>query len=249
MNYLEARQALAGKLDIDYASIAQNGLFSDDDLKSYIQIACLKVWDYKMWDFTEGAKSYIMAAGDIANGYVDYPVDFQTGIAFNFVIGGQNCKPILFKDFLQWRTDFPTSKAYLYSQYKREVFFNPNLVAVSTVVDFYGKLRYQKLSNDADNLPFSPDTDNQEDSGNNIIVQLAFAEALDSEKKKNPAQATTERQAAYQLLDVIWKPVGESHGTEQSKNTAMFDVPDFFAGRNGRVAGSGLNNNTGKFDN
>src|ERR1035441_3547538 len=57
MTLLEAKQAVARKLDIDYSDISNNGLFTDADLQSYIQFGIMKAWDYKPWPFTQAVKT------------------------------------------------------------------------------------------------------------------------------------------------------------------------------------------------
>lgn len=59
------------------------------------------------------------------------------------------------------------------------------------------------LINDTDLLMFSPDSDNVEHNGNNAICQLAYAEALSSDKKRNPQQGKAERDDAIQKLELI----------------------------------------------
>ncbi len=57
MTNLEAKKAVARKLNIDYSDIADNDLFSEEDLQDYVQSGTTKAWDYKPWDFTEAAKN------------------------------------------------------------------------------------------------------------------------------------------------------------------------------------------------
>jgi len=87
------------------------------------------------------------------------------------------------------------------------------------------------LANPTDLLPFSPSTDVQQYSGNEAVVQLAFAEALMSDKKKDQNRAKLERDEAYATLDLLWKPFADSRATLQSKNRPMFTPPDFYRRR------------------
>lgn len=226
MTYQESKQHLARKLNIDYADIANNDLFSDTDLGVLIQLGVQKAWDYKFWDFTEGSKTATTQDTD----YYDYPQDFQSGSAFLLLVGGKEYKKINFQDYLKHFEDNPNSTYRYWSQRKRFIFINTNAYTVGDTFDVFGKLMPPVLSSSSDILPFSPDTDNQEHSGNEAIVQLAYAEALDSEKLKNPNQAETERKKAYQTLDILWKPFAEERALLQSTRP-FFNVPDFFGGR------------------
>lgn len=129
------------------------------------------------------------------------------------------------------------------------------LAAVGTYVDYItatttGKLiitptntsrfTISEISISADDkLPFSPDLDDLEYSGNRAIVHLAYAEALVSRKYNESDRATLEEAAAFNILKILWAPFAEARANSQSKDRPFFNVPDFF--------GSG-GQNTGKFD-
>jgi len=227
MTYQESKQHLARKLNIDYADIANNDLFNDTDLGVLIQLGVQKAWDYKPWDFTEGAKE----ATTLDTAYYDYPQDYQSGSGYLVTVAGKEYKKLLFQDYLKFKEDFPDGANRFWSEHKRFVFINQNAYSVGDTYCIFGKLMPPVLSSSSDILPFSPDTDNYEHSGNEAIVQLAYAEALDSEKLKNPTQAETERKKAYQTLDILWKPFAEQRALSQSNNRPFFNVPDFFGGR------------------
>jgi hypothetical protein len=240
MTLTEAKEHLARKLDITYSDIANNDLFSDDDLAQFIQLGITKAWDYKPWDFSEGSKTATTISDMLTSGYADYPQDIQSGSIYLLKIDGKEYKKLLFQDYLKFLEDYPDATDKLWSEQKRFVFMNPNAYSAGQVLDMYGKLMPPHLSSGSSILPFSPDTDNQEHSGNEAIVLLGFSEALDSDKKKNPSQAEIERGKAYQILDLLWKPFADSRSTLQSKNRPFFDVPNFF--------GPGANQSTGNFN-
>jgi hypothetical protein len=228
MTLAEAKQHLSRKLDIDYSDIANNDLFSDTDLGEFIKLGLIKAWDYKPWDFTEGSKTATTVSDMLTSGYADYPVDFQSGSIYLLKIGGYEYKKVLFQDYLKYREDYTTASGRFWSEQKRFIFINPGSYTAGQTLDLYGKLMPPVISLSTDLLPFSPDSDNYEHSGNEAIVLLGFSEALDSEKKKNPQQAEVERKKAYQLLDLLWKPMEEARSLLQNKNRPFMNVPDFF---------------------
>ena len=59
---------------------------------------------------------------------------------------------------------------------------------------------------------------------------LAFSEALDSNKQKNPNQAEIERKKAYQTLDILWKPFADAIARQNQGGRTMFDVPSLYRG-------------------
>ncbi len=224
MTLQEAKQHLSRKLDIDYSDIANNDLFNDTDLAVFIQQAVIKAWDYKPWDFTEGSKT----GTTLDTEYYDYPQDMQTGSIYLLRVNSEEYKKILFQDYLKFSEDYPTATNRIWSEQKRFIFINQNAYTVGESFDLFGKLMPPVLSGASDLLPFSPDSDNYEHSGNEAIVLLAYGEALDSEKKKNPQQAEIERGKAYQILDLLWKPFADARASLQSKNRPFFNVPNFF---------------------
>lgn len=245
MTYLEAQQALCRMLNIDYSDLSNNDLISLTDIKDWIQVGIKRAWDYKRWDFSEGAKTITIVSGDVTNGYIDYPTDFQSNSIFMLLSSAEEdpFEKKKYRDYMVWRKKNSDSDDLFYSEYKRYIFINPNAIAVGNVLDIYGKLKAPTPSNDNDLMPFSPDSDDQEYSGNHAIVLLAYAEALNSEKKKNPNQARIEEKRAFETLDMLWRPFAEDEALAQSEDNPMFDTPDYFAG-------SGINSgedNTGKF--
>jgi hypothetical protein len=239
MTLTEAKQHLARKLNIDYSDIANNSLFSDTDLGVFIQLGLIKAWDYKPWDFTEGSKTATTVSDMLTSGYADYPQDLQSGSIYLLKIDGKEYKKLLFQDYLKFLEDNPSATDRVWSEQKRFIFINSNAYSAGQVMDQYGKLMPPVLSSSSDILPFSPDTDNNEHSGNEAIVLLGYSEALDSEKKKNPSQAEIERGKAYQLLDLLWKPFADQRSTLQSKNRPFFNTPDFFGnGAQGQNTGN-----------
>ncbi len=228
MTFLEGKTHLSRKLNINYSDIASNDLFTDTDLGEFIKLGVIKAWDYKPWDFAEGSKTATTVSDMLSSGYADYPNDIQSGSLYLLKIDGKEYKKLLFQDYLKFLEENPNSTERVWSEQKRFVFINPNAYSAGQVMDQYGKLMPPILSQTTDLLPFSPDSDNYEHSGNEAIVLLAYSEALASDKKKNPQQAEIERGKAYQLLDLIWKPFEDARSYLQSKNRPMFETQDYF---------------------
>lgn len=228
MTLTEAKQHLSRKLNIEYSDIANNDLWTDTDLGVLIQLGVQKAWDYKPWDFTEGSKTGTTTSDMATNGYADYPQDIKSGSVYLLRVNGKEYKKLLFQDYLKWLEDYPDATDRIWSEQKRFIFMNANAYTVGQTFDLFGKLMPPILSSGSDLLPFSPDTDNYEHSGNEAIVQFAYAEALDSEKLNKRAEAEIERKKAYDTLNVLWKPFGDARALLQSKNRPFFNVPDYF---------------------
>jgi hypothetical protein len=245
MIFSEAKQALARKLDINYSQIANNDLFSDDDLAGYINDACYMAWDLAFWDFTEHSKSTELLSADILAGYINYPRDIQVSSIYYLTIGGKEYKKKEFRGYKRYFEANSSATDKYWAEFKRLIFFNTNKATAGQTIDIYGKKNFVKLSADSNLLPFSPDTDAEQYSGNSAIIILAYSLALSSEKKKNPQQGALEEKRAYTLLNILSNQLEAGRASEEPKNTPMFNVPDFFQGGRGSSKGSpigGFNN-------
>jgi hypothetical protein len=143
-------------------------------------------------------------------------------------VGGKEYRKLLMEDYLKWLEDFPTATDRIWSEQETFLFINKNAYSVNDTLDLYGKKMAPQLSASGDILPFSPITDNQEHSGNNAIVLLAQAWALESEKKNKPDVAVGVRTQALGILKSLWKPYAQSKSYLQSKGRPMFELPDMF---------------------
>lgn len=240
MTFDEAKSALASKLNIDYTNISTNGRFSDADLGEWVNFACLQAWDLHPWDFTEIVKTLTLTSGDISNAYLNYPTDVISGSAQFIRIDSKMWKRVSYKSYLGYFENNSSSTEKIWSEMGRLIFFNVYAASAGQLIDLFGKKRFAKLTNTSDLLPFSPDTDNNEYSGNQAVVRLAYAEALGSEKVQNPNQSALERNSALQILEILWREFAQNRALDQQKDAPVFDVPDFFSGRGG-------GNNTGRF--
>lgn len=234
MIFSEAQEKLCQKLDIDFATIALNGLFTLADIKGYINDAGMEAWDKYFWDFAEDAKTAELAGSDITNGYVPHPPTFVPSSIFLLKLAEKEQDKKNFQDFLKEFERNSASTSAIWAEYKRLVFFNKNRVAAGDTIEVWGKKFYVELSSDSDLMPFSPTSDANSLSGNEAIITLAYAKALGSEKKRNPQQSLIEEKKALATLATLWEQAKQGRSIEQPKNRPMFDVPDFFKGSAGR---------------
>lgn len=224
MTNLEAKQHLARKLDIDYSDIANNGLWSATDLQALIQLGILKAWDYKPWPFTQKVKK----ATSVSTEYYDHPTDIMNGSIYRLTMDGKEYKKLDPQSYFKRFEDDSSAQDRIWTEVETYIFVNQNAYTVGDEMCLFGKKFPATPSADGDLMPFSPTSDNYEHSGNEAIVYLAYAEALDSEKLKNPNQAEIERKKAYETLAILWKPFEEQKALMQSAGRPMFNVPNFF---------------------
>ena len=247
MTFLEAIQSLCDKLDISYTNIASNDLFTLDELKSAINQAIQRVWDYTRWSSSEGCKYTQTASG---SEYYDYPDDFISGSIRILKVQQpdgtmKEYTKLNFKSYQKYLEEDPTGKELYFSSYKRFFFINPNtFTGAGLTIEIWGKERASKLTADADLMPFSPDTDDEENSGNEATVKMAYSIILSGNKKKEKAQAKSEENEAYSMLKLIGSREEEDKSSEQAKNAPRFIKQRLFGYRNS----SRHNNNTGNFN-
>src|SRR5689334_487497 len=172
MTFLEAKQQLSLKLDINYSDIANNGLFTDSDLGMFINSSIQDAWDYKPWPFTQKAKTAATNSSGATSGYYDYPQDLMLGSAYLLKVGGKEYKKLQYEDYVKWFEDNSAATDKIWSEWESFIFINANAYTVGDVFDVYGKKIAPQMVNTTDLLPFSPISDAYEYSGNNAIVQL-----------------------------------------------------------------------------
>lgn len=222
-------------LDIDYTNISLNDVFSDTDLLEYINEGCKQAWSLARWSFTESLKTWTLVSQDMTDGYFNIPEDVMPASIYSVWLNGQEGKKRDIVSLKRYLVNNPNGQEPIYSVYKMNFYFNPYCVSVGNTIDLYGKKRFPPFTASSDSgslLPFSNGADQFEDSGNNAIVRLAYAEALGSEKKKNYAQAEVERKKAMAILTPLADELKESQANEQTDSLPMFDVPDYFQGAN-----------------
>lgn len=234
---LEAKKALCRKLNINWDDIANNGLFTEEDIQDYVNQGAMQAYDYRMWDFSEHSKTATLLPADIVNGYVAYPNDILPSSIYYLTINGEEFDKKTFSSYKKYFEVNSTATDKFWVEFERMIFFNKNVCAEGDVIDIYGKRGYRKLTADGDLLPFSPDTDTEEYSGNQACVLLAYAEVLSSDKKKNPSQAKAEFDKATVILDRLAGQIEQGRAMEQVKDRPMFEVPNMFP-QSGRAGGS-----------
>lgn len=226
MIFSEGQKELCRKLNLDYDDVVAglNELFKLDDIKAWINLAIQRAWDYARWIFSEEAKFTTATESE----YYDYPDDFISDSIFILKVDGKSYDKKRFENYQKYLEDNPNGEDLVFSDYRRSYFINPNTFSAGKKIEIWGKKRATKLTGDDDLLPFSPDTDDEENSGNEAIIRIAYSIALASDKKKDPVRSAKEETSAYQMLEIIAKREREEQAQYQTKDRPFFDVPRFF---------------------
>ncbi|HSY52458.1 MAG TPA: hypothetical protein VLC46_26895 [Thermoanaerobaculia bacterium] len=233
MTLIEAKTALCNKLNINLSNVqaGSDALFADADLTDAVQEGVNLSWDYRGWDFTTDALKMTYSPPASGGFYVDYPNTFEDESISLLLVndipwteGKRN-----FEDYQKYFGDNPNATDKFWTHFQRKWFANKNALTNGDELAVFGKLRAPTLAASGDLLPFSPDMDNNETSGNRAVVELAYASILDSKKKNDQPGAEAARKRAYSWLDNLWAPIAERRAKEQSLNRPFFDTPDFFS--------------------
>jgi len=226
MTFLEAKKALANELNIEYSKLNQNDRFSEKDLEAWINQGVKMIWDRHSWDFTEGQLEGTLSSAEISKGYLMYPDEMIVGSMQLLFLGDDEMDKIDFHDFRRIMKKEPKNQHEIFAEFKRNIYINPNLMKVGKDVEGYGKLGYETITDDTADVPFSTSS-GIDSSGNDAIVSLAYAEALNSDKLREPEKANNEKQQAIGIVDRIWSNYADNRASETVVRP-QFIVPDYF---------------------
>lgn len=236
MQLEDAEKALCSELNLDWNDIdaGTNTLFTMNDIDGYINSAAKRAWDYKPWTFTEGVVTLIAPSPTVAS--YDYPETFEDESIFLVIVNdvawmGPGNGKRNFAEYMKWFSDYPTDTSLVYTEFARQYYLNQNAYSAGQSYSLYGKLRCSTLVESTDLLPFSPDTDNDENSGNHAIVLLAYADALASDKKQNTPGAKDQEARGMMLLDAVWEPMGERKAQKAAQHQPFFNGQNLFPDR------------------
>ena len=110
MTFLESQQELARRLNADFTAITNgtHDLLALTDLKSWINLAILRVWDYARWIFTEDAVyTETTIDAETAEEYYDYPDNWISDSIFLLRVENKEGKmkiydKIRYEDFIKY---------------------------------------------------------------------------------------------------------------------------------------------------
>lgn len=226
MDFLDAKKALANELNIDFSNIAQNERFSEDDLAEYINQGAKIVWDRHTWDFTEGQYEGTITSTETTQGYLPYPKFFVLGSIVMLFVDNDEYDKVNYHDYVRMMKQDTDRDSEVFAEYKQNVYINPNNLQSGQDIEAYGKLAFDPFDDDTTLLPFSH-SPNIDSSGNDAIVQIAYAEALNSDKLREPEKANNEREKALSKIDRLWKTYADNRAKEAVVRQ-RFVVPDYF---------------------
>lgn len=232
MDFITAKKELAeDRLDLNWDKLDQNDRWSKDDIANHINRATKSVWDMHDWDFTEGQHTGTISSAEVSKGYLQYPDFMITGSGKMLFIDDTELKKVRYHDFVRAeKTDGDDYDIWADSQQNIYVF--DNHFKSGNKVELYGKNGYQKMTSDNELLPFSH-TSKLDSSGNSMIVDLAYANALASDKLRRYEAANNEQKKAVQGIEGLWDSYADDRASEKTAAQRL-EVPDYFDQNAGR---------------
>ncbi len=226
----DSQRELCAKLNIDYATLNSNDLFTSTQIRGWVNLGILEAWDYYDWAFTEARDRSLVTIAS-TNEY-SYPSDIvSNSVRFLRVKDSDGNYEVYtkvnFEEFMRYLEDTDEEgEDKIWSDNNRTLYINSNAFdAAGLTIEFYAKKRATQVELDGSLLPFSPDSDSYEDSGNHAIVRLAYSYALESEKKKDPQKAQAERSLAYAALQHLADREQKAQAQYQPIDKPLFDNP------------------------
>ena len=213
MNFLQAKQALSRKLDIDYTNIANNGLFTDEDLGAYINAGQNLAWSMYTWEPEQVSKTITNTE---ATSYT-YPVGLLPKSATVLFVEGEQYPKFDYESYNNLLATEDGDETKMWSDFDGSVYINYYESTDSLIV--LGTNAVTELSATTDALFFT------DESGNDAVVDLAYAEALGSGKLNNPNKAQYIEQNAIQKLATVWRRQSQDKSRENSTKE-MFSNPN-----------------------
>ena len=211
MNLLQAKQTLSRKLDIDYANIANNGLFADDDLTAYINDGQNLAWSMYTWEPQQVTKTITNTE---ATSYA-YPTGILPKSATVLFVAGVQFPKYDYESYVNLLATDDAATTEMWSEFDGNIYINYYTSTDSLIV--MGTETVATLSGSTDDLFFTDAT------GNDAVVELAYAEALSSAKLNNPNKAQYIGDGAKQKLAIVWRKQSQDKSRENSDKQMFRD--------------------------
>lgn len=196
---------------------------TEKNIRDWLDLAHKWAAGYKKWPFTEYMdKSGAFTAGTETYAYPN--INFKTDSIRMIKVGDYLFDKKLFKDYLQYREDYPSGTDKIYSDYGRTLYINPN--CTTGTIYSYGQLTPPVLglvSSSTASTVFN----SYDDEGDDAIIDKTCSYAFRKMKKFQEALDFESR--ARTTLDELWKRIQEEQAMYQTKDRPIwedFDILD-----------------------
>ena len=217
-------KSLCSLLNINWADIDNNDLFSVDDLVNWLELSKNEACARHPWPFTEGERD-IATVGSQEE--YDYPTAMKSDSLRYLTVNDERYEKLTFEDYLTYKEDYETGTRKFFSDRNRTLYINYLAEDFSNSIVCYGQVY---VTDAIDSTSTSTVFSAGEPEGDTAILHLAYAEALGSDKMKNPDKAMKEKLEAFETLDSIWQRIADKQSTYQTKDRPLFKRIDVIEG-------------------
>lgn len=217
-------EEICSRLNLDWSDISNNDLYTETELTQWLTFAKNEVMARYSWPFTEGREEIASVSGQEK---YDYPTNVKSDSIRYLTINDKRYQKLLFEDYLKYREDYDSGSKKFFSDRNRILYVNYLADDFGNSIVVYGQV---EVTGAIDSTTSTSVFTQAEPEGDTIIVDLAYARALSSEKEQDLVKARSVKNEALQQLDEIWNRIAERQYTYQTKDTAMFERLDVLNG-------------------
>ena len=199
------------------------GFYTEAILEDWIDKAHKFAAAFKKWPMTEGRVSttYVVDSTTDEVGF-NYPEGWKPDSIRLLRIGGKRFKKLNFNKYQEFREDWPSDQAKVFSDHGRLYFINP-LADASGTTTLWGQ--YTPIFGSDDLTVFS----DMAEEGNEAIIEEVMSYAKKKEKKLT--EAIAHHETAKKILDEIWQRIkDEQFGYQSEDDEGMFKRMDIIQG-------------------
>lgn len=219
---MDQRSGLETELLAELQGASNSTLYPSSRITTLIKDAYIWATQQYIWrDLVRGRITNTVAGEE----YYDYPEDFRGDSIFRLVIDGDTYENKNFEDYLDFKTNNPTSTDKIFASFQRFYFISPTPTSTgSSNLTIWGAIQAEPLDSASTETIFS----NNKESGNEAVVRKALSVAV---RRSEPSLSKSEELAAKEILAELnrkeWAATHKSKRLQHPK----FSVPDYFAAR------------------
>lgn len=223
MGVLITRSNLEAELKTRLQIADDSSLYPSSRLTSLIQQANIWATQFFFWD---DLFKWVKTSTEAGRNYYKYPANMRTNTIMALQIDGKIYERKNYKDFEKFKINNPNSTDKYFASNGKYYYVTPTPSETGSLnLHIYGCFQVfspYDLANTNDPTIFSYSTE----SANEAIVKKGIAIAVEND---NPTRSAKEEKEALGTLAVLVEGQKIYKQLDQSLETPLFEVPDFFA--------------------
>lgn len=208
---------------------AGSSLYPTTTIDSALNRSYTKCYRLFRWPGTEDAK---YTNTQTNQDYYDAPTDFVPDSIWRLEVDGEmygeevDGSPMVFRDYLEWKIDNPTSTDKKWARQWTRYFIYPTPTTATSTITIWGQLNPTLMEGESDTTIFSY---NLPVCNEAVIME---AEAILKHKGATPKDGEFYSAEAKSILSIAFSRIKQDNSLEK-KTQPMLNVPDFFRSSRG----------------